>query len=86
MILSPALLDLYLSSDASICSTAAVWEIVMLSQFLFTFHQTLIGMLFYIAQHLILFVLIGTTFKVIKEKFRGTIFLKTVCFYCCFQL
>ena len=41
---SPALLDLFLYSDASICSTMAFlhWEILimLLSQFPLTFHQT----------------------------------------------
>ena len=44
---SPTLLDLFLSSDASICSTVAFpWEILMmlLSQFLLTFHQIHNGM------------------------------------------
>ena len=44
---SPALLDLFISSDASICSAMAFpWEILilLLSQFLLTFHQIHNGM------------------------------------------
>ena len=49
---SPALLGLFISSDASICSTMAFphWEIlIMLSQFPLTFHQIHHGMSHFIA-------------------------------------
>ena len=41
---SPVLLDLFLSSDASICSTMAFSTMALLSQFLLTFHQIPSGM------------------------------------------
>ena len=50
---SPALLDLFISSDASICSAMAFlhWEILimLLSQFPLTFHQIHNGMPHFIA-------------------------------------
>ena len=54
LFLSPALLDLFLSSDASICSTMVFlhWEIVLmlLSQFPLTFHEIHNGMPHFISR------------------------------------
>ena len=79
---SPALLDLFLSSDASICSTMAFfrWKILimLLSQFLLTFHQIHNGMSHFIEELMTILVLIGMVFTNIWEMILGRISLGLV--------
>ena len=64
-----ALLDLFLSSDASICSTMASlhWEILimLLSRFPLTFHHIYNGIPCFIALFMTILVLIGKVFVAI---------------------
>ena len=66
---SPALLDLFISSDASICSAMAFshWEILimLLSHFPLTFHQLYNGMPCLIAELMTIPVLFGAVFVII---------------------
>ena len=66
---SPALLDLFISSDASICSAMAFshWEILimLLSHFPLTFHQIYNGMPCLIAELMTIPVLFGAVFVII---------------------
>ena len=79
---SPALLDLFLSSNATIYSTMASphWEvlIMLLSQFPLTFHQINNGMPCFIAFLMIILVLIGMVYVIILEMFHGSISLNSV--------
>ena len=65
---SPALLDLFLSADASICSAMAFPTleilIMLLSQFPLTFHQIYNGMPHFITQLMTILVVIGTVFMI----------------------
>ena len=82
---SPALLDLFLSSDASICSTMASlhWEILimLLSRFPLTFHHIHHAMAHFIALLMTILMLIGVVFLIVWEMFHGMIW--TWCFHCC---
>ena len=64
---SPALLDLFLSSEANVCSTMAFphWEILimLLSQFPLTFHHIPNGMPYFIALLMTILMLIGSVFR-----------------------
>ena len=66
---SPALLDFFLSVDASICSTmpSVYWEIlfILLSQFPLTFQQTQNRMSHFIKQLMSILVLTGSVFLII---------------------
>ena len=79
---SPALLDLFISSDTSICSAMAFshWEILimLLSHFPLTFHQIHNGMPRLIAEFMTILVLFGAVFVIIWEMFHGSISLNSV--------
>ena len=65
---------LWISSDASICSTIAfrpLGNFLILSQFSLTFHQIDNGMPHFIAQLMTILVLIGMVFMSILEIFHG---------------
>ena len=66
---SSALLDLFISSDANICSTVAFPPLGnsdnVVSQFSLTFHHIHNGMLHFIALLMTILVLIGTVFVII---------------------
>ena len=72
---SPAFLDLFISSDASIL---LVILIMLLSQFPLTFHQTQNGMPHFIAKLMTILVLNGTVFMYIWELLHGRISLNSV--------
>ena len=65
---TPVFVDLFISSDASICSTKAFlhWEILimLLSQFLMTSHHIHNGMPCFIALLMTILVLIGMVFVI----------------------
>ena len=67
---SPALLELFLSSDPSICSAIAFILIILLSQFPLIYQQTQNGMPCFIAKLTTILVLIGMVFVVIWEMFH----------------
>ena len=79
---SPALLDFFLSSDTSICSTMAFPPleilIMLLSQFPLTFHHIHNRMPRFIALLMTILVLIGTVFVIILEMLYGRTSLNSV--------
>ena len=80
---SPALLDLYISSDCSICSTVAFPALGFSDHFVVSFciDFTLTkGYFLYhcTACHLIFSFFVGTVFMIIRETFHGTIYLNLV--------
>ena len=82
---NPAILDLFISSDASICSTMALPPLgnsdhVVVSVSIDLSHHIHHGMPHFIELLMNILVLIGTIFKIIWEMFYGRISLK-VAFY-----
>ena len=80
-----ALLDLFLSSDASICSTMVPWLslhwevlIMLSSQFPLTFHQTQNKIPHFTSLLMTILVLIGIIFVIIWDMFHGKISLNSV--------
>ena len=80
-----ALLDLFLSSDASICSTMVPWLslhwevlIMLSSQFPLTFHQTQNKIPHSTSVLMTILVLIGIIFVIIWDMFHGKISLNSV--------
>ena len=80
-----ALLDLFLSSDASICSTMVPWLslhwevlIMLSSQFPLTFHQTQNKIPHSTSLLMTILVLIGIIFVIIWDMFHGKISLNSV--------
>ena len=67
---SPALLELFLSSDPSICSAIAFILIILLFQFPLTYQQTQNEIPCFIAKLTTILVLIGMVFLVIWEMFH----------------
>ena len=78
---SSTVLNLFLSSDASICSTLVFlhWKILIMlvSQFPLAFHHFHNGLIHFIALLMTLLVLIGSVFVIIWKMFHGRIYLNS---------